>query len=299
MSTLSNMYDSIKADTARVVPPTAATNNDVPYMNIANREGEKLSNDCAKRVLLDIYCRVIPLDQDYVKGNQGAMKQDVNNFLANKDQNALQYFTSCYEKSGAPLLEFIIRSCKGIGKNFVESAKEELDLVKEDEKGKEVNVAPPKADVDTVEVDEQIEDITGNEDKNKKGDLEYEEFIEKIKKKTIKRIIDEVSELINSKKALKDTEIKLDDTPPVNMEESTVAIAADHLGAKVISESADLNIDQKEMIVGMAIREATLNLIDTTLRHPHSDIREYRTRIRLSKGAVINESGIKTVINMK
>lgn len=279
MGELLQMYDDLKNDVAKTTPAPIPPMADSQYKAIVNKEAEKLSADCAKKVLLDIYCRVIPLDSDYVKGNMGVVKKDVDDFLKSKDQNALQYFTSCKEKTDAPLLEFIVRNCVNIGEHFKEAAEE----IRKDAKKNDINTPPPSADSDSVEVKNEIEGITGNEEKKEKGDLEYEEFIDKIKKKTVKRIIDEVSELINNKKSSKDTEL--------NLEESAVAVAMDYMTEKFLRENVELTDNQEEMIIAMAIREATLNTIDDVL-NSSSTFKEYKSNIRFGKGVVVNEGAV-------
>lgn len=284
MANLTELYDSLKND---VNPPISNVGgfNKNKFDSLARQEADKLSNSCAKKILLDIYCRVIPLDSDYVKRNMGVMKQDVDCMLKNKDQTPLQYFTSKYDKTEAPLLEFIVRNCNHIGKQYMEAA----DKVAADAKEKDINAAPPSVSADIVDADSQVEDITGNEEKDVSGDNEYEQFIEKIKKKTIARVINEVSDLINAKKENKKTEI--------NFGESAVGVATDYLNKKLWNESTELNPEQKEMVIGMAIREATLNIIDSVLSS-EENFTQYRNGINFGKGIVVNESAVNYIKEM-
>ena len=323
MSELTSMYDSLKKEIDRPAPSNlmnvGGINNSpvaTQWRNMAAKEADKLTDGCAKKVLLDIYCKIVPLDNDFVKGNQGLMKQDVDSFLANKGQTAIQYFTSGCEKTKAPLLEFIVRSCNNIGRKFMEDAQETL----KDAQKNNISVPPPSADVESLDTINQVADITGSKEKN--PDLEYEEFIEKIKKKTIKRIIDEVSELINTKRESKKTELNLSNppstdlgTPPTTDDtaastgseasldsmpelpklESTISIATDYLNMKLWDESSNLSEKQKEAIIGLAIRESTFNILDTVFKQPDTDLRYYRTRIKLGKGVVVNESALSYI----
>lgn len=284
MGNLTELYDNLKSDVRPTISPVGGFNKD-RFMNLANKEANNLSNSCAKKILLDIYCRVIPLDSDYVKGHMGVMKQDIDKMLASKDQTPLQYFTSNYEKTDAPLLEFIIRNCNHIGKQYMEAA----EKIAEDNKKNDINTPPPSATADIVDSDSQVDDITGNDEKGVSGDNEYEQFIEKIKKKTITRVINEVSDLINAKKDSKKNEI--------NFGESAVGVAADYLSKKLWTESAELKENQKEMVIGMAIREATLNMIDSVLSSEENFI-EYRNGINFGKGIIVNESAVNYIKEM-
>lgn len=284
MANLTELYDNLKNEVRPPISPIGGFNKD-RFMNLANKEADKLSNSCAKKILLDIYCRVIPLDHDYVKGHMGVMNKDVDSMLASKDQTPLQYFTSKYEKTDAPLLEFIIRNCRNIGKQYMEAA----EKIANDNKEKDINTPPPAASADIVDSDSQIDDITGNEEKDVPGDNEYEQFIEKIKKKTITRVINEVSDLINNKKDSKKTE--------VNFGESVVGVASDYLSKKLWTESSELKDNQKEMVMGMAIREATLNIIDSVLSSGSNFI-EYRNGINMGRGIVVNESAVNAIKEM-
>ena len=52
---------------------------------------------------------------------------------------------------------------------------------------------------------------------------------------------------------------------------------------------------QKEAIIGLAIRESTFNILDTVFKQPDTDLRYYRTRIKLGKGVVVNESALSYI----
>ena len=114
MSRLTQIYEELKAEIN--LNPSPASNfmnvqsvgnlkhspGALSWRNMAAKEAEKLSEACAKRILLDNYCKIIPLDSDFICSNKSLMKSDVNSFLANKGINATQYFKSCHEKTKAP-----------------------------------------------------------------------------------------------------------------------------------------------------------------------------------------------------
>ena len=94
--------------------------NAIAWRNKAVGHCKHLKDDCCKHLLLDIYCKILPLDSEFVDGHQGMMKNDIDCMLKNKGMSATQYLTSCYESTNAPLLEFIIRSINNIGKSYME-----------------------------------------------------------------------------------------------------------------------------------------------------------------------------------
>lgn len=72
--------------------------------------------------------------------------------------------------------------------------------------------------------------------------------------------------------------------------ESTTSVAIDFLQAKLLSEGVQIDANAQENMIGMAIREATLNEINACFRQPDTDLRPFTTRVRMGRGYVINES---------
>ena len=113
---LTQFYDELKteldtkpqeAPLMNVGGPGATLQNSpgaLAWRNTAAKECESLKDGCAKKLLLDIYCKVIPLDSDYVNGNQGVMKNDIDKFLGSKNMTTTQYFTSGYEKTNCSII---------------------------------------------------------------------------------------------------------------------------------------------------------------------------------------------------
>lgn len=255
----------------------------IAWRNKAVVERDRLKDDCAKHIILDIYCKILPLDDDYKCGHHGKMKDDVDSMLVTKGMTPTQYLKSCYDETKAPLLEFVIRSVDNIGKNFMEEADKKLKDAQEND----MAIPEPKADSpEDEEIANQLVDI--------KDDNEYESFIDKLKKKTVDKIVSDVSKIISSKKEEKDMTF---DPKPIADEqaatESVVSVGMDYAQSKIMMEGANSIPEEiEEDMIGMAIREATLNQIDTVFRQPDADYRRYSTRIRLGKGYVLNESSI-------
>lgn len=244
-------------------------------------ERDKLEDGCRKHILVDMYCKIIPLDDDYIHGHHAQMKGDVDSMLANKGMTASQYLTSCFESTKAPLLEFILRSTKNIGKQFMEDAEETLKDAQEND----ISVPEPKADLDSKEIEDQLVDV--------KKDTEYETFVDRLKEKTVNKIVNDVSKIINSKKEEK--EMTFDPKPIAEEEavtESTVSVAINYLNSRLLKENVDVTPEMQENVIGMAIREATLNQLDIVFHQPNSDFRNFSSKMRFGKGNVINESTV-------
>lgn len=256
----------------------------IAYRRKALGECDRLKNDCRKHILLDIYCKILPLDSDYVCGHHGQMKSDIDSMLAHKDMDATKYLTSCYEATHAPLVEFILRSTDMIGRQFMEEADETL----KDAQKNDLAVPPPEADIDSKEVGDQLVDV--------KNDSEYETFIDKLKEKTVNKIVSDVSKLINSKKEEKD--MTFDPKPDAATSsaeeapamESTVLAGLNYLEKKLLKENVSVDEQTQEEMIGMAIREATLNQIDLVFRQPNSDFKSFSSRMNFGRGYIINEA---------
>lgn len=254
----------------------------VVWRRKASKEAEKMRDNCCKHIILDIYCKILPLDNDYICGHKREMQTDIDNMLDKKNMTATQYLTSCFESTHAPLLEFIIRSSKNIAQEFMEEANKVLKDAQEND----IPIPDPIAPEESEDVEGQIVDI--------KNDVEYETFIDMLKQKTIDKIVDDVSKIINDKKEEKD--MTFDTTPQEKLAtESTVAVCIDYFEKKLLMENVDITPDIQENIIGMAIRESTLNQIDLVFGHPNSDFRNFSSRVIFGKGSVINESTAKYI----
>ena len=250
------------------------------YRRKAAIEGDKLREDCRKHILLDIYCKILPLDDDYKCGHVGQMKSDIDNMLQGKNMTATQYLTSCFEATEAPLVEYILRSTDMIRDQFMKEANEKLaDAIEQD-----ISVPEPKApDVESEDVNGQLVDI--------QKDTEYDTFIDKLKQKTVNKIVSDVSKIINDKKEEKN--MTFDTTPAEELKkESAFGICLNYVEGKLMKEGIELNESLQDEMIGMAIRESVLNEIDHVFSLTESDITRFSTRIRLGKGFICNESAI-------
>lgn len=214
------------------------------------------------------------------------MATDVDNMLSNKDMTATQYFQDAYKRTNAPLLEYILRSTKNIGKKFVEETEETLSDAKE--KGIELEapeadteaITDPEADVENEETDNMLAPI--------ENDMEYEEFIKRLEQKTIDTIVSNVTEIINNSKKDSDMEFKTEST-------NTVAVGLDYIQYRFMKEGVECNSNNLDEMMGYAIREATLNELDRVFNMNVSNS-VFAQNIRLGHGAVIAESAVQSLM---
>lgn len=259
--------------------------NAMAWRNKAVKCRNHLEDNCHKHILLDIYCKILPLDHEFINGNMGMIKQDINNMLDNKGMSATQYMTSCYESTKAPLLDFIIRSVNNIGKCYMEDADE---ILKDAQENDEAIPEPKEPSTEDEVVKTQLVDIT--------NDTEYENFVDTLKKKTIDKIVDDVSKIINDKKD--ENDMKFDTTPVADMEEqleSTTSIALNYIQKGLMKENKEITPEMNDTIIAMAIRESVMNQFDVVFRQPAGEFREFANRIHYGKGVIINESAVNSL----
>ena len=259
---------------ARTLAP-AATPNDIINHKLMHH-CNKLREDCRKHLLLDIYVKILPLDDDFKTGHMGMMKNDIDCMLANKGMNATQYLTSCSEATKAPLLEYLMRATDLIARQYLKEAEEEIKDAKEN------GVSNPEVkepSIDDQEVQDQLVDL--------KKDSEYKTFVDELKAKTVNKIVNDVSALIDDKKDESDMTfdpVKKDEAP---VAESTFMVGMDYLQKKM---GANINESVQDEMIGLAIRESALNIIDLVFNQKSGQFNEFASRIRWGKGVLINES---------
>ena len=260
------------------------------FRHAAAQQAKCLAKDCHKHMLLDIYCKILPLDQDYIDGHRGQMSADIDHMLAGKGMDATQYLTSCYEATKAPLVEFMLRVGNQIGDQFMEDANATLA----DAPAKGIDAPKPEApSIEDKEIQSQLVDVS--------QDKEYESFIDKLKQKTIDKVVSDVSKIIAGKKEEQAMTFTTNPTPAAAGDdaqvESTTSVGADYITKRMIKEHIEqLPDDGVDQILGMAIREATLNQIDVCFKQPGSTFREYSNRVFLGKGYVISEASVTTFL---
>lgn len=234
---------------------------------------------CYKHLLVDVYCKILPFDKDYIDNHQGMMKCDIENMLKNKGMTATQYLTSAYESTKAPLLEFMIRSGKMLANQYFNEALETLKEAQE----KDLSIPAPEADTSDANVRSQLVDV--------QNDQEYSSFVDALKEKTKDQIVDGIAKVIIEKDNKDELSFK-PKTQNTTTTESTVAVAMDYIQKKFLNESEDIDSEMKETMLGMAIREATLNQFDLVFNRPEGQFKEYVNAIQYGKGVIINEAAI-------
>lgn len=246
------------------------------YRQDISTDVDNFKEKCAKHILLDIYIKVLPFDDDYCKNNRGLMVNDLDKYLAAKNTSGLQYLKSSQDATKAPLLEFIIRSIDNIGTEYYESANDELK--KNNDDGIDVPPEPIPDDEDSIE--DQLVDI--------KKDSEYEDFIDKLKKKTINKIVTDISELLKDKKEEKDMAFN------IKTESTSFTVAMEYITEWCMKNKNDAN--SSDAAIGLAIRESVLNDFDTIFKQRPISLNEYATRLRFGKGLIINESALGEMV---
>ena len=148
---LGTLYDDLKSNinSNRVNTPIR-TIDDTSIRKRLSNECEKLKDGCRKRLIIDIYSKIIPLDTDYVDTHQGQMQNDVDAMLANKGMTATQYLTSASEKAKIPLIEYVLHMTDLIGNQFMEEAIEKI----KDAKANDIEITGI-----TIEMKSEIEKI--------------------------------------------------------------------------------------------------------------------------------------------
>lgn len=284
---LLSAYDSIKAGNVNSNPLLGTTPTGQALTAQLKKHTDCLKDRCYKHILLDLYCKIVPLDTDFVNGNMRLMGADVDNMLKSKSMTPTQYMVACSESTKAPLFKFIINSVNEIGGKFFEDSQAAVN----DAKSKGMDIPVPEAPEDPTDdedVKNQLIDI--------ESDTEYDTFVDALKKKTIDKIVDDVTKIINDKQEESDMTFDPNPQPTVNPElESTTSVGMDYLQYRLLKEGVDAS-SITENILGYAIREATLNQIDLAAKIPGSSFKEFATRIRFGKGMIINETAVQSLI---
>ena len=289
-TSLTQLYDNLKKDDRPMGGPTTPIRPlGGPKMDpiIWKRKVAGCCNNlvdkCRKHIILDIYCKILPFDQKYIDGNQGQCANDVDCMLKSKGMTPTQYLTSCYESTHAPLLEYILRATEMIGKSYMEEAEEVLKDAEQN--GKDLQ-EPQEPETDDPDVEDQLVDV--------KNDIEYDTFIDTLKKKTIDKIVADVSALIDKSKDENDMTFDTDDKPTQEpTQESVVGVGLDYLHTAMWKSGHEFTEAENEEMIGMAIREATLHQLDVVFNLPGKEYREYASMINYGKGIIINESALE------
>lgn len=191
---LLDIYDGLKGKPSVAYHPSPMTPSQIgAFHHQIGLNRAMLKEKCAKHIILDIYCKILPMSPEEAEVNQGRLGNDISRMLHTKGMTPTEYLTSSYEKTKAPMLEYVLRSLDLIGNSYIEEAEKELEDAK-DGSGPSEPSEPPELDEDPVKT--QIVDL--------KNDMEYQQFVDILKKKTVDKIVNDVSDLINTKKEEQD-----------------------------------------------------------------------------------------------
>lgn len=288
-TSLGSIYDSIKSSNTAVnsnpLLGSAPTGDALKFQ--LGKKCEQLKDNCYKHILLDVYCKILPFDKEFVDGHIGQMKGDIDAMLQNKGMSPAQYMTSCYNATKASVLEFVMRSVNNIGKAYMEENQKEIEDAQKD--GMDVPMPDVPEDPTTDEnINDQLVDV--------ENDIDYNQFVDTLKKKTIDKIVADVSKIISDKD--EDAEMSFDPKPIGEIQEeleSTTSIGMNYLQYKLIREGVDVS-GMTEELLGYAIREATINQFDMVFNQPGRSFKEFASRVRFGKGFIINESAVAAFV---
>ena len=221
-------------------PPATQDRLPAPSPAFTPKNCHKIKDKCCKKIILDIYCKIIPLDNHFVKHHHGLMSQDVDNFLAKKGMDGYSYMTAAKESTKAPLLSYLLNIAEAASYAYYEAAAKEKK-----ENGEKGIHLPPKDPTiaDEEKVDEQLVDA--------KNDLEYKEFIHTLKKKTMDKIVNDVSNLISDKKDEKNMTFdpKKGQSPNKKVTGVEDEKIIDDEGATKTTESKEVKEDDKKKVM--------------------------------------------------
>lgn len=282
MSDLTQMYDDIKSDVIKPAQPIGGVGIKIGPGGLdqspaamrwrakAAQNAECLTDDCRKHILLDIYCKILSptADKSWVDGNQGVVASDIDKMLAAKGMTATQYLTSCYEATHAPFVEYLLNATDAIGRAYMEAQEEIL----KDAQDKDIDVPEPEdPSIDDDDVSQSLVDI--------KADTEFQDFIKQLEKKTVDKIVNDISDIINDKKQENDMSFN-------PQGESTVAPALEYVYKQHWGE--EITEAQRDEFLLEAVREATLHQLDVVFEQ--GTYHDYVSKIKAGRGAVITES---------
>ena len=276
-NTLSQFYDNLKSNLnqSEVQPVPAVPSFDKDrkmfhFHKVCHDHANCLKDKCRKHILLDIYMKCLPLDDEWKDGHTGILKNDIDQMLAAKDATPTQYLTSAFESTKAPFLEYILRCTDTIADLYLEATEE--DAKQADADGIDVT-EPEEPSEDDPDVSSQLVDIT--------KDTDYDTFVDTLKKKTIDKIVADVSELIDGEKEKND--MTFDTT-----NESAVIPCMNYLTKRMMQEQTEIN---SEEALCLSIREATLYELSRSFKMVKS-YEEFTSIIGYGKGILINESAV-------
>ena len=241
---------------------------------------DELRDHCAKHLIVDIYCKILPLDADYICRNGQQCQHDVDQMLSAKGMTPVQYLKSCSDTTNAPLLEYMLHSIDRIAQLYYEDAEKVLDKAIQD--GENIPAPETPGDDDDSVKDELVAI---------KKDDSYESFIDTLKKKTIDKIVNDVSQIINDKKDESSMEFQLNQSS----EGSPLGEAMDYLNHHLWEEYQEMSSSLLDEMIGLSIREATMYQMDQCFNQPMSTFQEFASRMYYGKGYLINESGLNEI----
>ena len=323
-TSLTQFYNDVKKnpETAGTMSTPFTPANPTParerYMSAIHHFADGLKNDCAKHIILHVYCHMNPLDKDYIDANKPKMAGDVDNMLASKGMTSTAYLTSCGEKTKAPVLEFVNRSLDFIAQDYIERMVAQFNEA--DELG--IQLPPPTEapSTDDPAVKSQLGEIT--------SDDQFDSALDKIRAQTRSQIVDNISKLIIDKKNEKEmtfspeednTDAKAAAREALDKQssqqaqqqpqqqqaqqapqsESAMQVCMNFIAQHQIMENVHPDKKMQDYLMGMAIRECTLYEMDKVFAQvDRFNEAPFIEAVEKGNGVVVNEVSITESFNM-
>ena len=324
-TSLTQFYNDIKKnpEMADRMSPTILPGEPTParerYMSAVHNFAHGLKDDCAKHIILHVYCHMNPLDKDYIDTNKPKMAGDVDNMLASKGMSSTAYLTSCGEKTKAPVLEFVNRSLDFIAQDYIERMVAQYDEA--DELGVELPPPTVAPTTDDPAVRSQLGEIT--------SDDQLDSALDKIRAQTRSQIVDNISKLIIDKKNEKDMTFSPEEdntdakaaarqaldkqnnqqqaqqqpqqqqAQPAPQSESAMQVCMNFIAQHQIMENVHPDKKMQDYLMTMAIRECTLYEMDKVFAQvDRFDESPFIESIERGNGVVVNEVSITESFNV-
>lgn len=253
--------------------PNVSDPKRLAFRNRMVKRCDDLKERCCKHLLLDIYVHALPMDDGCAEGRLGRYEGDIDAMLAAKGCTAAQYFKSAATETKAPLLEYVNRYIDMVGQQFMEKAEKEA---KEAEEEGTEPAELPDSEVDETEIENQLVEV--------KKDTEYEDFIEKLKRKTIKKIVADISSMINDKK----DEEEMTFSPQT---ESAFVQTMNYISETMLKENCEPDWGNDDLME-LAVRESTLFSLNECFNLTDRSLDNFRQGLALGKGLVVTENAV-------
>lgn len=251
----------------------------------------KLKDNCCHQIILNLYMKANPMDDDYKHHHYHQMSKDVDSMMSSHNMSPTQYLTAAAEKTKSPVLEYFVR---GINK-ICDMYKEDAFVKYNDALNNDIKMTtPPAPDLSDGNINKHLIDL--------EDDLQAQDVLTAIEDQTKSQIVNNISNLLINKKQEDDMEFdpEPNDSLGMDVEESAISVGMDFINRYMMMNESAVTVDNDmyEEFLGLCIRESTLNEIDKCLEMASNySITDYKYTIRSGNGTIVNEMSIDEVVN--